>query len=257
MANNIIVKYLENLGLSEVEAKVYLGLQATGSTTILELSRHTNLKRATTHFNVENLIEKGLVSQTRKGAKRLVYAEPLEALNFYLDEKMDGLNELREKLPEILTTIKANVRKNKKEPEVQIKFYEGERGLKLLYNNALTSSEVYTFVDYEKMDKFFQGFKDTFIRNLNTNTDLKVFEVINECEVSREYAEEFKKNDRYKAKFINKDLNLPGETVIIYESKVAILKLGDGLSGVLIVHEDFYNLVKSLFSFVWKQKKEV
>ena len=70
-----ITDYLQELGLTEIEAAVYQGLLETGPTTVKNLADHIGIKRITTHFNVESLIEKGLIIQTKSGTKRQIIAE--------------------------------------------------------------------------------------------------------------------------------------------------------------------------------------
>jgi predicted transcriptional regulator len=58
-----IVDYLQQLGLSDIEAQLYKGLLEAGSTTIMDLANHVNMKRITVHFNIENLMKKALISR--------------------------------------------------------------------------------------------------------------------------------------------------------------------------------------------------
>ncbi|MBU2442745.1 MAG: helix-turn-helix domain-containing protein, partial [Nanoarchaeota archaeon] len=64
------IDILEDLGLSEAEAKVYLALLETGSTLAGPIIKKTGLHRGTTYQILQRLIEKGLVSYVIKAGKR-------------------------------------------------------------------------------------------------------------------------------------------------------------------------------------------
>ena len=82
---------LQELGLSEAEAKVYLALLETGSTLAGQIIKKTGLHRGTTYQILQRLKEKGLVSSIIKGKKQ--YFEPASP-----DRLMDVLKERQDKI---------------------------------------------------------------------------------------------------------------------------------------------------------------
>ena len=101
----IVQDYLQELGLSEIEAKLYQGLLEKGPSTAMELATHVGLKRITVHFNIESLIQKGLVTESREGARRQIVAEPPERLKYLLDQRFESIKSLRDKFTSIVTVI--------------------------------------------------------------------------------------------------------------------------------------------------------
>ena len=70
---------LENLGLNQKEARVYLAALELGETTIQEVARRADLKRASLYPIVNNLISQKLIYQIVRGKKnKLVAADPKE-----------------------------------------------------------------------------------------------------------------------------------------------------------------------------------
>src|SRR3990172_12433706 len=108
-----IKNFLIDFGLTDKEITVYLSLLKTGPNTIMNLSRETGIKRSTTHNTVEELIKKGLVSQTNYGERRMVVAEDPKKLEFLLEQKRWEMKKLEDNLPDIVKTIYENVPKAK------------------------------------------------------------------------------------------------------------------------------------------------
>ena len=65
----MLEKYLQDIGLNEKESKVYLALLAVDNSSVLDLSKKTELNRSTTYVVLETLAKKGLVSETTVGKK--------------------------------------------------------------------------------------------------------------------------------------------------------------------------------------------
>jgi len=121
-------RILQEIGLSEGEAEVYLALLETGSTTAGPVIKKTGLHRATTYTILQRLIEKGLVTYIITGKKRHFEAADPETL-------MEILKEKEEKLRSILPQLK--VKKEHSKTKQEIKIYEGFRGLKTTREKAL------------------------------------------------------------------------------------------------------------------------
>ncbi|MBU1270375.1 MAG: helix-turn-helix domain-containing protein [Nanoarchaeota archaeon] len=81
------IDILEDLGLSEAEAKVYLALLETGSTLAGPIIKKTGLHRGTTYQILQRLIEKGLVSYVIKAGKRYFEATDPNRFLAILKEK--------------------------------------------------------------------------------------------------------------------------------------------------------------------------
>jgi sugar-specific transcriptional regulator TrmB len=72
-----VTKKLIKLGLSEKEASLYLAGLSIGPATILQLSRHAQLKRGTVYEIITNLVSLGFFTKTLKNKKiRYVPSDP-------------------------------------------------------------------------------------------------------------------------------------------------------------------------------------
>src|SRR3989338_6412357 len=75
-----LVKILEDLGLSEKEAKVYLASLELGESAPAEIAKHAGINRDTTYVIAEKLVKDGLMSQLEKDKKTYFMAENPEQL---------------------------------------------------------------------------------------------------------------------------------------------------------------------------------
>ncbi len=119
---------LQEFGLSEAEAKVYLALLETGSTLAGPIIKKTGLHRGTTYQILQRLLEKGLASSVRKGKKQ--YFEPANP-----DRLMDVLKEKTGQLHRILPSLKQKLAENKEQQEVTV--YQGAKGIRSALDKML------------------------------------------------------------------------------------------------------------------------
>ena len=122
------IDVLEDLGLSEAEAKVYLALLETGSTLAGPIIKKTGLHRGTTYQILQRLIEKGLVSYVIKAGKR--YFEAIDPKRF-----LEILKEKQEEIQKILPSLIQKRKLSKEKQEVNV--YVGYKGIKTAWENIL------------------------------------------------------------------------------------------------------------------------
>lgn len=244
-----ITDYLFELGLSEIEATLYQGLLETGSTTVMELARHTGMKRITVHFNVENLIQKGLVVQTIQGARRQIIAEPPERLEYLIDEQFDKAKNLQAKFPDFLNTI--HMIHPQRSKEVKIKYYEGKESVIHIYDEALKAKEFRAYVNPEELHKVFTTNMDSFIQTHKKRKDMQVWEIMENSPEAQEYIKLMPK-ERYYYKLIPKGISLSIIDYMMFDGKVAIVNLEKHATGILISNENYYNSAKAIYNLVWQ-----
>lgn len=124
----MLIKDLQNTGLSEKEAKVYLASLELGQSNINQLAKKSEVKRTTIYDLLASLKEKGLISETKKGKKTLYFAEDPRALLNRLEEKKTVLSKI---MPQLLSVT------NLLSQKPSIRFFEGIEGIKEVYKDTL------------------------------------------------------------------------------------------------------------------------
>jgi len=125
---------IQEAGLTEGEAKVYMALLEIGSSSIGPIIRKSGVARSFAYNILESLIKKGLASHVTRGKRRLFQAaEPSRILD-HLEKKASELELSMQALKSILPGLE-EVRKER--PRTSISVFEGYRGI-------LTATEHYS-----------------------------------------------------------------------------------------------------------------
>ncbi len=255
MANTVSEKalksYLVDFGLNDKEISIYLNLLQAGPSTIMDLSRKTAIKRSTTHNNVEELIKKGLVSQTNYGERRMVIAEDPEKLKFLLEQRKWDVQKLEKVMPELVSTIYELVPQAKDNAKVDVKYYGGAAGVRMVYTEALKTKELRSYVNFAKVTQELPDNTALFLDALKKNKSLKIFEIVDSSEVTQEFTPEFAKFKNYQHKVTTKSLELSAVDILMYDNKVAVVNFDGGLSAVVIEDPAYYSNSIAIFNFIW------
>lgn len=124
---------LHDIGLTEVEAKVYLALLKNGSSLAGKISRDTGVHRRTVYDAIERLIEKGLVSYIRTNNRKYFEAVHPRRLLEILKERESDIVTM---LPELEAQFKFV--KEKKETV----FFRGKKAMQTIFNEQMAHSGV-------------------------------------------------------------------------------------------------------------------
>ncbi|MBI2888737.1 MAG: hypothetical protein HYY10_02320 [Candidatus Liptonbacteria bacterium] len=119
----MLEKYLQDIGLSDKEATIYIALLQADYSSPLELSRKLNMKRATAYVVLESLQKKGLVNETKVNKKTRYQAAPPERLETFIARQRIVLEEKAKLLEDIVPQFKSIQKESGTKPVV--KYYEG------------------------------------------------------------------------------------------------------------------------------------
>src|SRR3990172_67098 len=108
-----MIKQLQEMGLSEKEARVYLALLELGQAGVPEISKKSGVNRTTTYVILESLAKEGLVSQIEKEKEK----EFIEHL-----AQLAALFETAGERP-------------------KVRFYEGKEGLNVIQDEILQTKD--------------------------------------------------------------------------------------------------------------------
>lgn len=122
------LKILEDSGLSQSEAKVYLALLELGSALAGQITQKAEINRTNVYDALERLIKKGLVTYVVTANRKVFEPIPPTRLLEILKEKQD---QLTKSLPELNELFKTN--KTKEEATL----FKGKKGIKTVYELIL------------------------------------------------------------------------------------------------------------------------
>ncbi|PIR47738.1 hypothetical protein COV06_01965 [Candidatus Uhrbacteria bacterium CG10_big_fil_rev_8_21_14_0_10_50_16] len=146
MLNKWINTFIQ-LGLSEVESKIYFAGLELGPTSAQELARKASVSRTATYDAINALKGKGLLSTFQKGAKTVFTIEqPEDALRYFRKQSRqmrDKIELMEEAVPEMKSLSPGE--------KPFIRFYEGPEALRNLFADvqAVNPPSIYEFVNIQ------------------------------------------------------------------------------------------------------------
>jgi len=241
---------LQNLGLSDKEAKIYLSLLQRGTGSAHSLASASGLKRPTTYVILENLIDKKIVYLIPKTKKKLYRATPPERLVQLAEEK---IQKVKEKLPEIQALS------NNKTKKPQVLYFEGIGGINEVLNyriKELKGKETVGFFARSTGDilKRFNNFDDY-------NNKLREMKVKARGIVPKDATvEHFRKTDKdFNREMITLPLSKYSSTVSMEICKdldsIKILDF-ENLQALIIENEPIVKTLAEVFELVWNCQKK-
>ncbi len=244
---SMIEKDIQSLGLNEKEAKVYLASLELGQATVQKISMKASIKRPTTYFIIENLMERGLMSSYYQGKKQLFMAEMPERILDLIAKERKELELREEQFKRLLPELQSINNRNKDKPVV--KYYEGKEGV------------ISMTLDHMKLSKnqvFYTVFSRDIIEQVMTPDELTRFRkerLGNKISARAIYSRE--KGDLTGVENANM-VRLPAKDfpvscdIAFYEDKVRIASFKDRLMGVVIEDKEIAQSFRVIFELAWK-----
>lgn len=242
----LLDRNLQKFGLNEKEAKVYLATLQLGSGTILEIAKKAELKRPTVYLILDDLRNKGLITEIPKEKKRLFLAENPEKIKDLIKQKEKAFNDI---LP-LLSAI-SNV--NKEKP--QVTFYEGvEAIINNIYKETWNiNEEVLFYAQIKDMLENFPEVLQNFEKSIKAGKVKKARELISDIPEDIEYAHKFKDNyPAHQVRVVPKGYQFFNTDNIIYRNKLAIISLKKNIFAVVIESKDIADTYHKLFNLAWQ-----
>lgn len=129
---------LASLNLHEKQERVLLVLLHSGSMLASKIAKETRLNRTTTYGVLNDLVEKGLVSESKRaGVTRFQSISP-ETLPSYIEKEQAKLEVSKKKIEALVPQLTLLRERGRTLPKVQ--YFEGEEGVKQAYEDTLQNN---------------------------------------------------------------------------------------------------------------------
>jgi sugar-specific transcriptional regulator TrmB len=240
----MLEKYLQEIGLSEKEASVYLTLLQYDNASVIDVASKTKINRSTTYTVLESLAKKGLISETTVGKKTRYQAEAPERLETFVERQKIVLEEHSKRLKDIVPQIKSIQREEGERPVV--KFFEGREGIISSTEEMIESEdkdgEIYIIYPRDLLFEIFtEGENNKFKkRRMNRQIRSKVIYTYKKGDlISDEMGDRVKiDHEKYPIKC----------DISIYKDRVRINTLSKSLSSIYIRSQDLADTLRSIFN---------
>jgi sugar-specific transcriptional regulator TrmB len=139
-----MLKELQDIGLAEKEAKVYLAALEIGRATADQLAKQAKIVRPTTYVQLESLMKKGLMSTYQEGKKTYFAPESPELLRRLLLKQKDDLTAKERDLTSLLPDLLRQFEGAGERPVVR--FFPGKEGITAVREELLKTKDKNTYV---------------------------------------------------------------------------------------------------------------
>jgi len=204
----MIQDFLQEVGLSKNEAKIYQMLLESGPSMVGEISLKTKIHRRNAYDSIERLKEKGFVSWTIKNNRK--YFEAVDPKRV-----IDMFEEKKEKIKSIIPQI------TKRQKEAQnVRVYTGAEGRKIIFEDKLKcGGEQLVLGAHNPSKRISRYVKLYHKRRIAKKIPLKMLYPPNELEA----AKYFSKLKYVKVKILPKLISKTPIAINIYGDKIAFL----------------------------------
>lgn len=243
-----LIEVLQNIGLNEKEAKVYVALLQLGRATAYSVAKHSGLKKPTTYVILEQLIKKGAANKIpRENILRYVAVSPEELFSVAETKVINA----KQSLPELKALCKG------KEYKVTTTYYEGIDGIEEMYKKTLKTMRNREIVG------FYAGAKNNIpemMRLWDDWTNKRAERNINVRAITPEDVKtvEWVKNKighLLKIKLVPNEEYNSSVSVEVCDNFVQIIS-SQYLQGILIDNPDIAITMRQIFEMVWKARPE-
>lgn len=245
-------KYLQEIGLSDNEAKVYLALLHVDNDSVLDLAKKTKINRTTIYPALDSLSKKGLISEVKIDKKVRFQAEPPERLETYIENQKVVLDERSKRLHDIIPQLKSVQRESGERPIV--KYFEGREGiissLEEFYRTPDEGGVAHLVYPKDLLEALFTDKEKEKYRLLRIKKKIKSKAIYTSAKGERLSDET---GDRIK---IDGEKYPVSCDIIIYKDRVRVNTLGKSLSGISVVSQDFADTLRSLLNLIFDKVNE-
>lgn len=248
-------KQLQQFGLDEKEAKVYLALLELGPAPIPNIARKSGVKRTSVYDILERLIKLGFVTMMTKKKHRVYSAEEPEKIKkFWLEqqkETKEKIQDLDKILPELksLFNISAILRP-------KIKFFEGIEEIKKVFEDILIcKNKEYWYITSRKKLKELVGeeYLNEFVKK-RAAAKIKIYSLRTETDkLEDKYLRQHKKELR-EVCYLPEGIDF-NNTIVVYDNKVAIFSSKKENYGFIVESDELVGTMMTLIKILWATYK--
>jgi HTH-type transcriptional regulator, sugar sensing transcriptional regulator len=244
-----MLKELEDIGLSEKEARVYAAALELGRATAEKLSTHAKVNRSTTYVQLESLMKKGLISTNEEGKKTYFAAESPELLKRLLLRQREDISLREKELASLLPILLRQFEGAGERPLVR--FFPGEEGVTTAREEFLTTKEkkTCTIFSYEHLRKLYSE------KELDDFTNRRKALGIHSkgIQVHKEFFHKADLDKLTERRFLPPSVLPLSIDLYLFDDRLAITSLEGNLFGMVVESKQIVSSMKSIFNFLWER----
>lgn len=249
-----MLKELQDIGLAEKEARVYLAALEIGRATADQLAKQAKIVRSTTYVQLESLMKKGLMSTYEEGKKTYFAPESPEYLKRIFELKKKEFEARELELDSFLPALLQKFEGAGERPVVR--FFNGKEGITAMREETLElkpEEEILIIYSMDALEKVYS------MDELKAYTQKRVAKKIKIRSI-------YSKKDGPLApdniapnanrRFIPYDKMPLSSDFFIFRDKIAIMALSGSIFGIVVESREIAQSLRALFALLWSIGRE-
>ncbi|OGC86631.1 hypothetical protein A2949_00015 [Candidatus Adlerbacteria bacterium RIFCSPLOWO2_01_FULL_54_21b] len=248
-----MLKELQDIGLSEKEAKVYLAALEIGRATADQLAKQAKIVRSTTYVQIESLMQKGLMSTYEEGKKTYFSPESPEYLKRIFDLKKREFEAREKELNDFLPDLVRKFEGAGERPVVR--FFSGKEGITAMREEVLGLKKGEEYLIIFSRDSLAHIYSQ---KELDDFSDKRAKRGIKSRYIyTREGGKSTSEVPADTARRYISPERLPMQSdIFVYRNSVAIMALKGPIFGIVVESKEVADSFRAMFSVLWDVAEE-
>jgi len=239
-----IQETLQQLGMHEKKASVYLACLELGAGTAYLIAKKVGLKRPTVYDIADQLMKEGFLHKSMRGnVKYFSPADPEKLIRMLQDKE----KAVREAMPELQNLY------NSPKAKPLIRYFEGKEGIIEMYEDSLRScrkgDEILAYVG-EDVLRHLPGYAAGYVKR-RAKEGIALRGIYKDTPELKKYTEKSREQLRVTRVLSETKFPVNNETNI-YKNKIAIASYGKEMFGMIIESVEIAKSQKAIFELAWK-----
>lgn len=244
-----MIKILQQLGVEQKEAEVFLELLKLGAQPVSILAKYTNIPRTTMYSLIERLKKMQLIEEFNRNKIKYVKCIPVndlaEVFEMETKRKLKALSDLKNSLPDFSAI------ENKLSVTPLIRLFEGKKAVMKMYDELLQGKRgFFALFDPKSVKMLMPEYHFVIPETLKKNK-LPAKEIMVACKEADEYRRLYD-SKQHQIKILPKNIKLNSDTIIC-DNKIYMVSYDKNeMSAVEIKNQILADTQKVLFEQLWK-----
>ncbi|MBI1999236.1 MAG: hypothetical protein HYS74_01105 [Parcubacteria group bacterium] len=248
-----MLQELQELGLSEKEARVYLAALELGKATADEIAKQANIKRSTAYVQIGSLQKQGLMSSYEEGKKTYFSPESPENLRRTVERQKQNIDFKQQELNKILPELSHLFEGVGERPRVR--FFDGKEGITSLREEIFHAKRgvAYVIYSFDALASIYS--EEELIAFAEKRAAKKIpFKLIYTREEGKfGYPVRTPFTER---RFMSPERMPLSADIFVFDNRVGVMSLKGKIFGVLIESEEIAESIRSIFNVLWNIAEE-
>lgn len=245
-------KYLEEIGFSTNQAKVYEHLASHGKSTASSISRNTGIQRSLVYIILKELIEQSLITQDNTGkVARFLIADP-KHIEILIARRADSLELAKNAYQAMEHTLMQRFSMQSGQPGVR--FFSGIDGIRKLYKdiNSSFNEEIWIVRSSIRPDaKFLEEINKQVEYQVKNGVKVKIINSSKDSDLGKNIHLDGTRNTQ-RGIIAGEAFKNPAQ-IIIYRDKVAFTTFSDPEFTTVLENQDIATTLRSMYQIIWRQ----